>query len=50
MFLTCFQVPRPIRIGSGNVLVPGVHRSVALAIENAPVYIIVCMHNKIDRK
>ena len=28
----------------------GVHRSVALAIENAPLTMTQCMHNKIDRE
>ena len=48
MFMTCFWVPRPIRTGSGNVLVFGVYRSVALTIENAPVEITQCMHNEIE--
>ena len=50
MFLTCVRVSRPIGTGSGNSLVFGVHRSVTLAIENAPVEITQCMHNKIDRE
>ena len=37
MFQTCFWVPRPIGTGSGNVLVPGVHRSVVLVMVNVPV-------------
>ena len=37
MFLTCFQVPRPIGAESGNVLVPEVHRSVILVMVNVPV-------------
>ena len=50
MFLTCFQVPRPIGTGSGNVLVPEVHKSVALVIENVPVELTQCMHSEIDRE
>ena len=37
MFPTCFRVPRPIGTGSGNVLVPGVHRSVVSVMVNVPV-------------
>ena len=48
MFPTCLQVPRPIRTGSGNILVFGVQISVALAIENALVEITPCMHNEIE--
>ena len=50
MFTTCSRVSRPIGTGSGNILVYGVCRSVALAIENAPIVIPQCMHNKIDRE
>ena len=49
MFLTCFQVPRPIGTGPENILVFGVHRSAVLAIEDAPVAMSQCMHNTIDR-
>ena len=50
MFTTCLQAPRPIETGSGNILVFGVHISVALAIENVPVEITRCMHNRMDRE
>ena len=50
MFPTCFRVPVPIRTGSGNVLVPGVHRGVALAIENASVEVTQCFYNFRDRE
>ena len=48
MFQTYFRVPRPIGTWPGNILVFGVHRSVALTIENAPVEITQCMHNEIE--
>ena len=52
MFLTCFQVPRPIRTGLGNVLVPGVHKSVASAIANVLVdittYIVISKGNGME--
>ena len=48
MFPTCFQVPRPIGTGSGNVLVPGVHKSVVLVIENVPIEITQYMHSEIE--
>ena len=50
MFLTCFRVPRPIGTRPGNILVFGVYRSVALAIENALAEITRCMHDKIGRE
>ena len=48
MFLTCFQVPRPIRTGSGNVLMPGVHRSIVSVIENVLIEITQYMHSEIE--
>ena len=48
MFQTYFRVPRHIGAWPGNILVFGVHRSVALTIENAPVETTRCMHNEIE--
>ena len=39
MIPVCFQVPRLIGTGSGNVFVPGVYKSVVSAIENVLVNI-----------
>ena len=50
MFLTCFRVHRSIGTGSGNILVSGIHRGIALAIENALVEVTRYMHNESDRE
>ena len=50
MFPTCFRAHRFIRTGSGNILVSGIHKGIALAIEDASVDVTHYMHNKSDRE
>ena len=50
MFLTYFRAPRFTGTGSGHILVPGVHKSVALAIENVLVEITWFRHSELDRE
>ena len=50
MFSTCFRAHRFIGTGSGNILVSGIHKGIALAIEDSLVEVTPHMHNKSDRE
>ena len=46
----CFQVPRPVRTGSGNNPVLGMYKKVVFIIESVVVTMTQCMHSEIERE